>query len=148
MHKYIEKFLDGKRVTPLVFKDLELPEGVSSDTPIKDLILWCLETSYWHKSVDTETGVVETRNGAARTSLDIWRHIKYINPDITLESVIKALWEMGTIDGTLKGHRCADIGRQVFKTSIQRPSWNMSGLSSTEYEYSFNQWNLLFEEEL
>lgn len=70
--------------------------------------------------------IKETRMGAYRNSLDIWRHIILFHPDVTIFEVMAALFNLSNI---LRGWYCSTVKRRVFwKEPTNR------GYSNTDYK--------------
>lgn len=58
------------------------------------------------------SGEFETRRGAMRSPLDIWRHTKGKMPRVTVYRVMESIW---SVRDQLYGHYCPDISRTVFE---------------------------------
>lgn len=92
-------------------------------------------------------GLEETRNGARRSALDIWRHIILFKPEITLPEVMQAMYN---IRRKLDSNYCGTVKRRVF--SIRKPNpWAEPGerylyfddsRHYDEYGLQFKNWNI------
>lgn len=77
----------------------------------------------------------ETDADTFRSSLDIWRHVIYIKPEITIFQVMSAIWERRE---ELAGQYCYEIYRRVFK----KCTWGTidDEYEEDEYGLTFEQW--------
>lgn len=83
--------------------------------------------------------LVETTPGRNRSSLDIWRHARYLYPDIDLFAIMETLHKLCS-DNLVFGQYCGQVHRAVF--SIAPWGTNMSFMCN-EYKISFNSWRQL-----
>jgi hypothetical protein len=114
-------------------KQLKITGAISLTTAIYN----CLElaTKYYSYSKPFD---VETEMGAARSSLDIWRHIKTYNPDITISDVINTMYKM---ENLLVGHYCDGIRRRVFKLQENELGWDfLMKDEKDEYNLIWKDW--------
>ena len=82
--------------------------------------------------------ILETRSGRRRSSLDIWRHVKYFIPDVDIFTVMETLYVMR---GELYGNYCWLVKRGVFTMDSYRSGVN--NFLSREYMITFNAWKCL-----
>lgn len=113
--KNVEEYVSNNKHTPLEFLDYNSPVKIKlelENTPsIESMITRVLELSCEYYSVGIN-GNPETSSNRFRSSLDIWRHIIYYYPQVTIFQVMKGLWDM---KDSLVGHYCPDVRRRVFK---------------------------------
>jgi hypothetical protein len=113
---------------------------------VEDMIERTLELCKDHYSTNSETKDWETGPNRSRSSLDIWRHIKYYYPTITIFDVMHALYNMGKNDmedQNLGGLFCPDIRRRVFRLLRLESHGEYDrgfGWPSDEYGLKFNDW--------
>lgn len=141
--KSVSAYLHSKycRTSPLEFLDYESNGEIidPSKYSVEQMVERCLELIEHHSSMDSETGIIETFPARARSSLDIWRHIKYYYPDVTIFDVMNAMYNIGE---KLVGHICHDIGRRVFKLKANKSDWGLNYLDDEdEYGLTFHQWS-------
>lgn len=132
-------------------------ENISIGTPVDDLVLQVLELARSNSSFrlslpfdqifDTNFKLInrkgyysETFNGRSRSSLDIWRHIKYYLPEITLYDVMHSLYNIMQTHPIMSQY-CNTIRRRVFnaQNSYNRPT-NYSASVTDEYGLKFPDW--------
>lgn len=90
-------------------------------------------------SYTSEDGFQCNRN-RWRSSLDIWRHIIYFKPEITILQVMNSLFNIGD---TLSGHFCDNIMRRVFRTKTYG---RLSISERDEYKLYWKDWNNIDKE--
>jgi hypothetical protein len=74
----------------------------------------CIELNYNYNSINSESQEIETYRSRSRSSLDIWRHIKYYYPDIEIFDVMSSLHKI-YMNKEIRGIFCNDIKRRVFR---------------------------------
>lgn len=115
----------------------------AKETPsIEDMILRVLELTKKYHSFNPSIGAIETDIGKYRSAIDIWRHIIYFFPDISIYDVmmgIRNLWDQKKING----HYCTTINRRVFWPLHDWESKYFSDLMSRTnmYSYSGRRWD-------
>jgi hypothetical protein len=90
--------------------DLVLEE-VSKENDLDKLIPIIVRRTFFSCSINT-SGDVETKDRCSRSSLDLWRHVKYFFPEITIYSVMASLYRT---QFNYRSIFCPDIHRRVFK---------------------------------
>lgn len=111
--------------------------------PLDLLILECLKLSLSYCSKDSVNDKIETEPNKYRSSLDIWRHVIYFNPEITIFDVMESLYENR---GKLITHYCPDIKRRVFKLPRDHYFTSMNDEDCLdEYELTFYDWENINE---
>lgn len=111
--------------TPLVFKYhpiskpgalTSVPEiiefPITESMSLKALVYAILEKCVGYDSYTVTSMRYETSSGRMRSSLDIWRHVKYYRPDVDIFSVMEALYQLRD---KMYGHYCVTVCRAVFK---------------------------------
>lgn len=133
----VANYLKGRDITPLRFEGYESPANEAKDSPLKKIIERCIDLTTDYRSID-QYDDVETREDADRSVLDIWRHIRYYYPNISLLSVMR---NMHKVTG-LVGHYCPTIKRQVFNTKKNRPEYYFFD-DMNEFGIPFEDWKRL-----
>lgn len=81
------------------------------------LVRECLSYMDMYDSTNAKTKKYETSHSAERRSVvDIYRHLRYYYPRISIFQLMRAIWELDyalELDGML----CTGIGRRVFRYS-------------------------------
>lgn len=136
-----EKIMDyvnrQPRTDPLSFHGVQ----VIYDGGLRGLILCILRLANNYGSYNS-SGQLETSSGRARSSFDIWRHVKRYNPEIDIFTVMEELYSMRA---RLSGRYCYVVKRGVFRVFN---NWIDSNLEfgtfiSREYMISFRAWEKL-----
>lgn len=79
-----------------------------------------------------------------RSSLDIWRHVKFYKPDVTIFQVMNSLF---SLQDKLIGHYCEQIWRRVFRKKIGNSTSILRGLRERdEYNLTFYEWENIDKE--
>ena len=91
-----------------------------------------------YRILESGTKYLETHPGKFRSSLDIWRHILAVRPEITIFEVMNSIYN---IRDRLYGQYCSEVHRRVFK--IHLVGYYDHGLESTNYR---DEYNLLFKD--
>lgn len=109
----VMKFLTTVDTSPLIFELYQSPncEQNHKKFTVEDMVRRALRLSYYHKSC-TLDGEIVCQNDRWRSSLDIWRHIKFFYPHVEIFDVLNALYE---IQNECGGQFCDLIGRRTFK---------------------------------
>jgi hypothetical protein len=144
--RIIRKFLRGRTTTPLTFKFSKEYDGFKTalkmeKADIETGVLTILSLSKALKSVNS-SGKLETMHDRWRSSLDIWRHYKFYEPEITIFDVMEAIhatrYELLTL-------YCMGIYRRVFRIR-RHETFRMEIYGRThldykdEYGLKFIQW--------
>jgi len=107
--QYIKNYSNS----PLVFHEVNHPEiefkPDISNLTLNELVLFVLENT--SKYYSKNKYMTETGRGRLRSSLDIWRHVKYFRPNISIFDVMNSLYE---IKHELISHYCVTVNRRVF----------------------------------
>ena len=120
---------------PLIFStEVELTQDLNSE----NLILECLKLTYNHGSLNNKN-VRETSSARYRSSLDIWRHVKYYQPEITIFEVMRTLYKNREV---LIGQYCNFVHRRVFMYKINNNWYSMLSdkYEQDEYGLTFYKW--------
>ena len=155
-----EKILDynSRQCTdPLLFREyygpnrkiIPIPESqlkfnMDGSPNRKQLVRVVLNMACNYASYNPNMNYIETGPGRNRSSLDIWRHIKSIYPDMDVFLIMEAIHALAT-DHTeeIYGQYCSFVHRAVFNLSGHRDymSWRCG-----EYKISFNVWRKLHDD--
>lgn len=112
---------------------------------IRELILAVLKLSIYNCSFPAEKGRFETYGSARRSVLDIWRHIKYYRPEVTIFEVMSTIKNM---NNEIRGWYCMDVKRRVFWCWMGSGAGISNGDSIDEFGLLLNEWdNIHLEEE-
>jgi hypothetical protein len=148
VNNYLNSFY-VQSLSPLKFNNYESnkEEFDSSKHSIESMVLRALELTKMYPSYDVETNEFECLSKAMRSSLDIWRHIKYYYPDVTIFQVMNALFNVYEGGTDHYGLFCCNINRRVFKVGrkgFTESSWmrdmSSSGRSVDEYGLVWDDW--------
>lgn len=132
-----------KSTSPLLFKDYQSPneEFDPSKYSVNDMVRRVLILSNNYFSVNSENNSIETCSERWRSSLDIWRHIKYYYPEITIFDVMTAIYD---IRGELGGQYCSFIKRRTFRIKGEHTfgsrSWVNNQFGIDEYGLNWKDW--------
>lgn len=107
------------------------------------LVISILEMCSSCRSINSVTDVLETMQDCNRSSLDIWRHAKYLYPDIDVFKIMEALHRLVRED-KVYAQFCNQVKRTVFYLDEDR-SHDMH-FKCEEYNISFNTWRKLHED--
>lgn len=139
----IKEYLKSTDTSPLIFSDYDSSNS-SFDwkkASLEDAVRQVLELTMWNDSINSN-GKCETSYGKFRSSIDIWRHIKFFRPRVSLISVMKAIWK---ICPTLRGQYCVDVHRVVFKKNsvggYTDPDMQRLKPTQSEFGILLRDWN-------
>lgn len=147
--KKVENYLNNMWVStePLIFEGYEsrIEEFDPEKYSVEDMVERALELckKYFSINSSSEEGNWETNPDRSRSSLDIWRHIKYYYPTITIFQVMNALYILGRERQEVGGLYCSDVGRRVFRLIRieEEGDWESTfHWSPDEYGLGFNDW--------
>lgn len=108
---------------------------------LKDLVRVILQYTKHNYSINSVTKEMETVPGRNRTSLDLWRHIIYFFPEISIFEVMRALHST-----TLTTFFCYTIEKRVFPTikfydlGVNTGCSASSVLHPDEYDLLYKDW--------
>lgn len=88
-------------------------EILSSTELLEDLVPLVVKRTYISGSIN-KAGFKETDMAKNRSTIDIWRHVKFFKPETTIFQVMEILYK-GIKKGLYYTVRCPDISRRVFK---------------------------------
>ena len=134
----VDYFLEDKQCIPLMFYNLPKEREPRKTLGLKGIVYHCLELTGNYHSQNTVTNNIETSSDRFRSVYDIWRHVLYYRPKVTIIDVMNTLWRFRR---SYIGHYCPDIQRRVFKVG--------SGLSwegmpdqdvADEFDLYFEDW--------
>lgn len=132
---------------PLIFSDggyLHLPEDSKihgtriKNYPLDKAVLHTLSMSFQYASYNSVNNIWETSTRRWRSSFDIWRHILFFKPKITL---IEVMGEIYNVRNELSGHYCPTVRRRVFNLLKNKGSRLYHNTSTDEYGLTFFQWS-------
>lgn len=105
-------FVKNNDSSDLMFRGVDKNDfsGLSLESLLKKI----LHLFYEYASINVENNLLETPSHCRRSAFDIWRHIKYFNPDITIFDVMHLLYKNYNRNSFLRGSYCSDIRRRVF----------------------------------
>ena len=106
--------------------------------PIEDLIVYVLNFMHRYNSISSSTGEIETYRNHDRSIIDIWRHLKFYLPELSIFDVMKNIHK---VKG-LVGHYCPTVGRQVFNLKSIRKMYDFYN-GSNEFDVPFSEWKEL-----
>lgn len=135
-------FLQTVDTTPLIFYKCTKEVESFKELTLDELVYECLSLTDCYGSQNPETLSYETQSGKWRSVLDIWRHVRYYQPDVTIFDVMRSLWEQRV---KLVGQICNDIHRRVFKLH-EHSEWaelvwyENEPEDYDEFELNFNEW--------
>lgn len=141
------KSMSKEQLAPLQFKngydietdpDIEknyFPELLDLNKVVKEILH--LKDSYC--SVNTITDITETLQRKNRSSLDIWRHVIFFYPEVTLEEVMHQLNKLAMCH-EITSFICCDIKRRVFLYHSLSNQYIGHTLSQDEYGLYFHEW--------
>jgi hypothetical protein len=106
-------YLSTVSTSPLYFHNYKSTkeEFDPSKFTVEDMIKKVLTLSEEFLSMSKENGY-ECSAQRWRSSVDIWRHIIYYYPDVTIFEVMKGIYDIREECG---GQYCYDVNRRVFK---------------------------------
>jgi hypothetical protein len=136
VQQYLE---ENSLLGSLIFKDL--PEDFKENTenlPLKEFVMEVLDKTVHYESLNEE-GLCETKANASRSVEDIWRHIKYFRPDVTIFEVMNVI---GQNKDKFVGNYCGGVKRRVFRTRRALPDWALLHQDFTdELGLKFSEWS-------
>jgi hypothetical protein len=137
------KYISKRDSSPLIFSKsyysiIEIGETPKDIYNIDELINFVTYNSFSSSSWNLNKKVGETSSNRWRSSLDIWRHIKYYNDSYDIFDVMKALSNPNNFP-FLSGHFCPDVKRRVFKNRM-RTGHDMYPGNNDEYGVSLIYW--------
>ena len=110
---------------------------------LPELIVKILYLSKYFKS-ENKAGKIETSFNKNRSSLDIWRHVKYYLPEITIYDIMNELYKLNSFHFyTLL---CPDIKRRVFHWSGEERGVIYNESFRDEFGLTFYEWENIKEE--
>jgi hypothetical protein len=137
-----EYYDSDKKIIPIPESELKFNRDGSPNR--KQLVRIVLYMALRYSSYNPITDKYETGTGRNRSSLDIWRHIKSIYPDMDVFLIMEAIHALA-IDHAeeIYGQYCSMVRRSVFNLTGPRDymSWRCG-----EYKISFNTWRKLHED--
>jgi len=143
--KRVNDYLSDKDCTPLHFNltatvTRQLVNDKIQEGSLDKKIIAVLNLSKRFKSIN-ENGRIETPADKWRSSLDIWRHILYGNPDVTIFDVMDSLYKQ---QDNLLSLYCNRIKRRVFRTRFNEDFRLAYGFmhkeAEDEYQLEFIHW--------
>jgi hypothetical protein len=146
--EYIEEYLKSDKVKSIKPLKLGLDSNISILTKseldklktLDDKILKILTLCYRYNSYIVGETHFETSSGRSRSSLDLWRHIVYFYPEVTIFEVMKSLVNL------YESHKvgelfCSTVHRRVFySTNSNYYSYYGFGNTKDEYKLTLKQW--------
>lgn len=124
-----------------VYGDCRKMKKVSADRSnysLDDMISFVLEMARQRESFYSRGSIYswrQCRGGANRSAMDIWRHIKYYQPDIDLFSVMRGLFNY---DGNEYVRQvCPTVHKRVFYINYDNRNYN---------DYNKDEFSLLWDD--
>ena len=157
----VKSYLNDKNTSPLHFFldssayksyfEQEIPETAIEQNnteelkqlPLPELIVKVIYLTQYFKS-ENELGKIETGFAKNRSSLDIWRHVKYYLPDVTIYDIMHELFKLNY--DHFYTLFCPDIKRRVFHWYCLRASSNHDVNYRDEYGLTYYDWETIKEE--
>ncbi len=144
--KLVNKFVDRclYRRHPLFFDGIIEREDtlLKESADLCSLIMNIVKVSNYRPSKRlTPTFKIETRRGARRSALDIWRHALVYKPELTIFEVMASIYRINitsTNDMTLRGWYCSTVRRLVFWEN--RGRWMIENRRVSEFKILFGDW--------
>ena len=146
----VNNYLNSENVeslSPLYFNGYESPKNEfdRNKYTVEYMCKRVLKLTREYPSYDIETKEIECRAGANRSSLDIWRHIKYYYSDITIFDIMNALYNIESQE--YYGFFCTTICRRIFKNAYKNSNedWQRNlryffNISCDEYGLVWDDW--------
>lgn len=132
--KAVQQYIQNYNRTPLKFKYYNAPENIElTETNVDKMVYRALVLSDVFPSENSD-GRLETEPKRNRSSLDIWRHVIYYYPEITIFQVMNSLFNLKTV-GEIGTIFCSQIMRRVFY--LNSPSGDSV---NDEYGLNFSDW--------
>ncbi len=130
-------YLRGRNKSPLHFMNSYLGEKIDiKNAERRSLIGLIIEIlSYNEDYYSSGKGTKRKEYYDYRTSLDIWRHVIYYRPEVTIFEVMKCI---ANNKEKFVGHICHEIDCRVFSNSI--------GESEPDDQDDFDEYGLMFKE--
>lgn len=143
----VENYLQNKDTNYLKFADDKLSDlgeelkeiYIPVDTEkenFDNIVLGCLNLTSKYASISSDNKLTTHRH-RWRSSLDIWRHVKYFVPECTIYDVMRSLYKNKDL---LVGHYCDEIERRVFILKENSPDCELMCL------YMCDEFNLIFDD--
>jgi hypothetical protein len=134
---------------PLRFRGYTSPKDEFDITKysVDDMIVRTLQLAWDYASEHPENGFIECGSKRRRSSLDIWRHIKFYYPEVTIFDVMHSLYNLYRKE--VYGFYCTTVWRRVYKYKTYWSSGNeelmadMSGQKNDnfdEYGLEWKEW--------
>jgi hypothetical protein len=129
------------------YKDV-IDDELSSTTSLPELISKVLKRSYCSSSL-LEDGTLDTPPGKNRSVLDIWRHVKFYLPEVTIFDV---MYTLTTIRDSYKSFWCNNIKRRVFVDKFSENIYykdyyrNDTENKMDEFNLPFFSWKTILED--
>jgi len=144
--KKIETYIGLYERSPLSFLRYAVGEGVavpmeSDGSDLDVLVMEILEKAMVCMSYN---GVrIETMSGRMRSSLDIWRHAKFVSPDVDILSIMESIHRLRD---RIYGHYCTTVKRSVFRLPNNYGiALGRRSFYCREYRIRFSTWGKLHE---
>jgi len=134
LQKAVLSYLSYHDTSPLVFLE-DKSENIPDD--LDELIIFCLERMSYNSSKNYINNRIETDPNKWRSSIDIWRHVKFYKPEITIFDVMDSLYRQ---QDELVGHYCITVQRQVFKLRMLNTRGGFYSDIDTEFGFEFIDW--------
>lgn len=110
---------------------------ISKEISLSDAILSLL--SYTNAYASGINDNIETTPGRLRSVIDIWRHLKKYNPDLTIFEVMDSIYKDNSY---LYSHYCGFIDRRVFclADNDEYPE-EINDWDDDEFGFNFDYWS-------
>ena len=137
--KRVENYLDEQGLNyPLVFEDFEGMLSTTKSGPLIELVENVLELTRKYRSflwLDGKQDSFETSAGRWRSVADIWRHIIYFRPEVTIFEVMETIYAH---QEQFVGHFCEDVMRRVF--AVKSCGSRLYTEGTDEFGFYFDTW--------
>lgn len=137
----------GNEIEVLYFSDWD-EKNIFNKNPFDgmsliDSIIECLSLNKEFCST-SQKGGLETDSNCNRSVIDIWRHLKYYNPELTIFEVMSCLYEYIMSEDEeefrISTFICPNIGRRVF--ILDDTSYYVSDTQFADaLHIDFHEWN-------
>lgn len=117
---------------------------IREDNYLRDVVIETLNVSETRDSLTFDTKVRETPPNRWRSVFDLWRHIIYYNPEVTIFQVMRVLFTL-EVSNSIIGQFCTDVNRRVFHNKTRYAFMVVDKEHHDEFGLQFKDWGL-FEE--
>jgi len=142
--QFVNEYISNKSIDPLQFKHFSSNSDLTKvvvkyheELSLDELVLKCLELTNFNWSFSEDNGI-ETCSRKWRSVLDIWRHVKYYRPEVTIFEVMNSLYRNKK---ELIGQYCDQVHRRVFKLKKFNNNLTLNSQDNfDEFGLKFKDW--------